>query len=85
LNDPQNIDINTGICLVRLPQNANEGVALWIPNDGNANNVIIAPIVEAIQPGTTDSNLKAFLNCMRQQQAMRRTYARSFSECIHQL
>ena len=85
LNDPQNIDINTGICLVRLPQDANEGVALWIPNDGNANNVIIAPIVEAIQPGTTDSNLKAFLNCMRQQQAMRKTYARSFSECIHQL
>lgn len=85
LNDPQNIDINTGICLVRLPKEAEEGVAIWIPNDGNANNTIIAPIVAVLPPGDTDTNLKAFLKCMRRQQAMRKTYARAFSECLHQL
>jgi hypothetical protein len=85
LNDPQNVDINTGICLVRLPSNEQAGVAIWVPNDCNANNIIIAPIVAAIPAGGNDTNLRDFRKCMRQQKATRRTYAQAFSECIHQL
>jgi hypothetical protein len=86
LNNPQNVDINTGICLVRLPKDAEAGVAVFIPNDGSANNTIVSPIVAVIPPGNGDTNLKAFLKCVKnQQRAMRKTYAQAFSECLHQL
>lgn len=85
LFEPNNVDVNQGICMVYLPKDA-DGLAIWIPKDGNVNNVVVVPIVEELPPGGTDSNLKKFRNCMKQQQSiMRKTYARAFGECIHQL
>jgi hypothetical protein len=85
LGNPQNVDINTGICLVRPPSDTQGGVAVWIPNDVNANNIISSPIVAVPSPDGTDNSLKAFRRCMRQQRRMRKTYAQAFCECVHQL
>jgi len=85
LFEPNNVDINQGICIVYLPKDA-DGIAIWIPKDGKVNDVIVTPVQEDTPPGSTDSNLKKFRNCLKQQQQiMKKTYARAFKECIHQL
>lgn len=85
LFEPNDINVNEGICVVYLPKDA-DGIAVWIPKDGNVNNVVSVAIEEETPPGGTDSNFKAFSKCMKQQQnIMRKTYARAFRECIHQL
>ncbi len=85
LFDPHNIDINQGVCVVYLPPNG-DGIAIWMPKDGQTNNVIVARIQEETPPTGSDSNLKKFRNCMRQQQQiMKKTYAKAFLECLHQL
>ncbi|MEP0804073.1 MAG: hypothetical protein HRF47_01175 [Chloroflexota bacterium] len=85
LFEPQDVEINDGICMVYMPKEGN-GIAVWLPKDGNAANVVVVPIEEELPPGGTDSNLKAFRKCLKQQQqVMKKTYARAFKECIHQL
>lgn len=85
LFEPQDVEINDGICMVYMPKEG-DGIAVWLPKDGNAANVVVVPIEEELPPGGTDSNLKAFRKCLKQQQqVMKKTYARAFKECIHQL
>lgn len=85
LFEPNDIDVNDGICVVYLPTEGN-GIAVWLPKDGNVNKAVIVSVEEKTPPGGTDSNFKAFSKCMKQQQKiMRKTYARAFRECLHQL
>lgn len=83
--DPNDVDINNGTCLVYLPKDG-QGIAVWLPKDGNADNVVVVSIEEEIPDGESDSNLKAFRKCLKQQQQiMKKTYAKAFKECLHQL
>ncbi len=79
------VDIDTGITIIRLIDDTHNGAAVWMPNNGNIAEIITAVIVPMVPPGGTDSNLAAFLKCMKQQKALRKTYAQSLCECLHQL
>lgn len=85
LGDPVNVDINTGTTLIRIPGPDQAGVAVWIPNDANPDNIIKASI-PVIQPeGGSDTNLQDFFKCMKQQKALGKTYSQRWCECAHQL
>lgn len=85
LFEPNDINVNEGICMVYMPKEGG-GIAVWLPKNGNADNVVIVSVEEEIPPGGTDSNLKKFRKCLKQQQqVMKKTYASAFRQCLHQL
>jgi hypothetical protein len=83
LGDPQGIDIDEGVAILRLDSTAEIATVTWIPNnegDGILQNTLKQTPEE---PGDPTANLREFRNCYFAQGAM--STVQKFRSCSHHL
>ena len=83
LGDPQGINIDEGIAILRLDDEAEIVTATWLPDNEAAEIVRNTLKKTAEHPGEPTANLRDFRNCFRNLAGLRRV--QRFRRCKHHL
>jgi hypothetical protein len=83
LGNPENVNIDTGIAVLRVSEDVQGGVTTWLPNDNTQNIIVFESKPPAPEPGQP-VDLAAFLSCMSTKTGIGRSYPDALSACLNQ-
>ncbi len=84
LGDPQNVDIDSGIAILRIDEDGQGAVTTWLPNDITKKPIVFDLKQASPEPGDP-VDLAAFLACMSEKTGNGKSYADALSACLNQL